>query len=150
MVLSLLAVIIKPWPWRIFIVVICDFMSTKKAIGVRLKKKGQKKSQNSISEMCMLTWNQIYMYIHVHVYSAWNSFWKCPAEILGQNNIWPSSCEFSSEKASLMNLHCTHLWLTRYRSNLLGHDCSWLIINFTMRLLMSLPIFCFIIRKFVQ
>ena len=46
-----------------------------------------------------------------------------------------------------MNLHCTHLWLTRYRSNLLGHDCSWLIINFTMRLLMSLPIFLFYNQK---
>ena len=125
------------------------FHVNKKSHWSSTKKKGTEK----VTEFYI--WN-VYVdmksniHVHVHVYSAWNSFWKCPAEILGQNNIWPSSCEFSSEKASLMNLHCTHLWLTRYRSDLLGHDCSWLIINFTMRLLMSLPIFCFIIRKFVQ
>ena len=39
-------------------------------------------------------------------------------------------------KASLTNQHCTHLWLMRNTSNPLGrHDCSWLILNLTVRLL---------------
>ena len=33
-------------------------------------------------------------------FSVRNSFWKCPAETSGQNNIWPASCEFCLEKKS--------------------------------------------------
>ena len=43
-------------------------------------------------------------------------------------------------KKSLTNHHCTHLWFVRYRSNPLGHDCSWLIINLAVRIL-----FCIIL-----
>ena len=62
--------------------------------------------------------------------SARNIIWKYSAETSEQINIWSANCEFSAE-----NQYCTHLWLMRYRSNPLGHDCSWLIINLPMRLM---------------
>ena len=74
-----------------------------------------------------------YYYTVYLVCSAQNSFWKCPAETSGQNNIWTANCEFCPE-----NQRCTHLWLMRYRSNPLVHDCFWLIINPTVRLLVCI------------
>ena len=71
------------------------------------------------------------------MYSAQNSLWKCPAETSGQNNIWPTSCEFCPQKH-----HCTHLWLMRYRSNPLGHDCCWQIITFAVHVRLQ---FCIIL-----
>ena len=47
-----------------------------------------------------------------------------------------------SGKRIFTNQHCTHLRLMRYTSNPLDHDCSWLIINLTVRLLF---LFCSII-----
>ena len=57
---------------------------------------------------------------------------KYPAETSEQIHNWSANSEFSAE-----NQYCTHLWLMRYtcRSNPLGHDCSWLIINLPMRLM---------------
>ena len=70
---------------------------------------------------------------------------RCPAETSGQNNIW-ASYEFCPENQ--------HLWLMRYRSIPLGHDCSWLIINFVVRLLFCIvtnqticPVQCNFIRQ---
>ena len=73
-------------------------------------------------------------------------FESCQAETSRQYNIGLASCEFyRGKKECLMRLHYAYLRLMRYP---LGHDCSSLIINLTMR-------FCFVLclmtnQKFVQ
>ena len=69
----------------------------------------------------------------LHISSARNSFRNCPADTSEQDIIFPEI-----KKASITNLHCTHLCLIRYMSGPLGHDYSWLIINLNVRLMLLL------------
>ena len=70
-----------------------------------------------------------------------NSFWKCPVETSGQNKIWPASYESQVMSLEEKQAHKPALYPFRDKgSYLLGHDCSWLIINFTVMLLYLLLI----------